>query len=205
MHGRSRRSAARRRAAAPSCGSASAPRRRRSADSFSRIDVRDHVVGAPERALRPGVGMQHALHAHRHQVLVLGEDRRRAVPVLCTRARAASSRRRRRRRGRSSPATASCRAGRPGGRGTARPRAASSAGHRPRAHFCAFIAPRMYSAQAFIWLRIGASEVPHVRARSRPRRPSRGRGRSGARSSPSRRLRRRGPGGISRNSPGRRR
>src|SRR5260221_7757927 len=44
--------------------------------------VRNYVVRSPQRPLRPGVGVQHPELAHRHQVLVLGEDRRLAVPGL---------------------------------------------------------------------------------------------------------------------------
>ena len=126
------------------------------------------------------------------------------------------------------------RAARPGGRGTARPRAAcraavgacfgggvADAGLRAGGAALAFASRRrwrlrlassspramlrlraMNSAQALIWLRIGASVVPQ-RDSTTP--PSRCPGRRGAGSSPSRRRRTPGPGGISRNSPGRRR
>src|SRR5258706_10781583 len=43
------------------------------------------MVGFPQRPLRPGVRVQHAQLAHRHQVLVLGEDRRLALPGLVAR------------------------------------------------------------------------------------------------------------------------
>jgi hypothetical protein len=44
-------------------------------------DVGDDVIRF-QRTLRPGDRVQHAQLAHRHQVPVLGEDRRLAVQVL---------------------------------------------------------------------------------------------------------------------------
>src|SRR5256885_2261783 len=113
-------------------------------------DVGNHVVRPPQRPLRPGVGVQHALHPDVHQVAVLGEDRRHAVPVLV-------------RRVGGHPVHAVRRE-------QIDPVLPALAVEQLRLavekllDLVLLLHARMYCAQAFIWLRIGASEVPQLGA-----------------------------------------
>src|SRR3989441_1182518 len=117
---------------------------------FLNDNIGDDVICPPQRPLRPGVGMQHALHAHVHQVAVLGEDRRYAVPVLV-------------RRVGGHPVHAVRRE-------QIDPVLPALAVEQLRLavekllDLVLLLHARMYCAQAFIWLRIGASEVPQFGA-----------------------------------------